>query len=225
MAAIYTPIPIKRSSKYGNNYWETYSPKMDRNVRLFSDLEYDHWVLVETNPAVVAFCEQPFEIQYFYGGTPAKSIPDMWIKFKDDSQYLVEVKYSKELNPESKNYLKTNRQITIQKSYCIEKGFRHSIRTEKDIRGNDIFLANMKMLLPYIKSRGYPIEIDQKKILNIIRSNGNRISTGMIQSSIKDIPAVRIRESIFYLLYLGIISGNLEKIPYSNNTEVWLDGC
>ena len=154
VAAIYTPVPIKRSSKYGNNYWETYSPKMNRTVRLFSDLEYDNWVLVETNPAVDVFCEQPFEIQYSYDGKPAKSIPDMWLKYKDGYQSLVEVKYSKELTPESKNYLKTDRQVNIQKSYCVEKGFNHRIRTEKDIRGDGIFLANMKMLLPYIKKQG-----------------------------------------------------------------------
>ncbi|KEP24869.1 hypothetical protein BA70_14805 [Bacillus zhangzhouensis] len=58
---MYSPINIKRSSKFGNNYWEAYSPKLKRNVRLFSDLEYDFWVLVETDPKIPNFCERPFE--------------------------------------------------------------------------------------------------------------------------------------------------------------------
>lgn len=37
---MYRPIPIKRSMKFSNNYWEVYSPKLKRNVRLFSDFEY-----------------------------------------------------------------------------------------------------------------------------------------------------------------------------------------
>lgn len=45
---MYSPINIKRSSKFGNHYWESYSPKLKRN-----DLEYDFWVLVETDPKTV----------------------------------------------------------------------------------------------------------------------------------------------------------------------------
>lgn len=223
MAFIYTPVPIKRSSKYGNNYWVTYSPKLNRNVRLFSDLEYDHWVLMETNPDVISFCEQPFEIEYFIEGKNAKSIPDMWVQYKNGSKHLVEVKYSKELMPESKNYEKAARQISIQRAYCNENGFTHYVHTEKDIRGNDILLSNMKMIIPYIKNREYTIDTDCKRVLDIIYSNHNRILTGTIHAAIKDIHQVRVRESIFRLLYQGIIFGNLDKIPYSNNTEVWLN--
>jgi hypothetical protein len=59
---MYTPLLMKRGSKYGSNYWEVYSPKVKRIIRLFSDLEYDHWVLVENNPSVTSFCEQPLRI-------------------------------------------------------------------------------------------------------------------------------------------------------------------
>ncbi|MED0708838.1 DDE-type integrase/transposase/recombinase [Aneurinibacillus aneurinilyticus] len=55
----FQPVPLKRNAHYGSNYWEVYSPKIKRNVHLFSDLEYDHWVSVETNPQIKAFCEQP----------------------------------------------------------------------------------------------------------------------------------------------------------------------
>ncbi len=60
---MYTPIPMKRSTRYGNNYWEAFSNKMNRDVRFFSDLEYDHWILVEADLDIVAFCEQPMRIQ------------------------------------------------------------------------------------------------------------------------------------------------------------------
>ncbi|WP_419873328.1 hypothetical protein [Candidatus Pristimantibacillus sp. PTI5] len=35
---MYTPIPMKRSTRYGNNSWEAFSIKMNRDVRFFSDL-------------------------------------------------------------------------------------------------------------------------------------------------------------------------------------------
>lgn len=223
METIYTPILIKRSSKYGNNYWESYSQKLNRNVRLFSDLEYDHWVLIETNPTVLTFCEQPLEIEYFYNGDIAKSIPDMWVQYKDDSQCFIEIKYSKDLSSKSKNFERTNRQINIQRSYCNELGIKHNVCTEKEIRSDGILLSNMKMLLPYIKNRVCPIDSDKKRVMDVIRFNGNKATIGMIHTSINDIESVRIRESIFYLLYQGIIFGNLDKIPYSKNTEVWFN--
>src|SRR5690349_10312224 len=89
---IYNPIPVKRSSKYCSNYWETYSPKLKRNIRLFSDLEYDHWVLVETNPDVKCYCEQPFEFRCIYNGEAVKSIPDMWIQYNSGEEHFAEIK-------------------------------------------------------------------------------------------------------------------------------------
>lgn len=66
--------------KYGSNYWVGYSYKLRRHVHFYSDLEYENWILVETNPEVEVFCEQPLRIQYFLDGKKSESIFDMWIK-------------------------------------------------------------------------------------------------------------------------------------------------
>lgn len=91
---MYSPIPIKRSSKFGNNYWEAYSPKVKRNVRLFSDLEYDFWVLIETNPQVRAFCERPLKIEQMYEGKLMKVMFDMWVEWENKNEQFVEIRYS-----------------------------------------------------------------------------------------------------------------------------------
>ncbi|KRE38153.1 hypothetical protein ASG81_19960 [Paenibacillus sp. Soil522] len=88
-------MSIKRNMRYGSNYWESFSPKLNRNVR-FSDLEYDHWVLLEANHNVKIFCEQPLRIKHLFNGELAESIFDMWVKYQDGSESFIEVKYSNE---------------------------------------------------------------------------------------------------------------------------------
>jgi hypothetical protein len=75
---MYTPLPIKRSTKYGSNYWEAMSVKMNRDVRFFSDLEYDNWILVECDPNIIRFCEQPMRIKIEWQYVWVESIFDMW---------------------------------------------------------------------------------------------------------------------------------------------------
>jgi hypothetical protein len=149
----------------------------------------------------------------------------MWIQYNNGSEYLFEVKYSKDLNLTSKNYERTIRQINIQQEFCKMKNMSHCLRTEKEIRGDGILLSNMKQLLPYTKSRLLPIETDRKKVLDLIKKLGNRSNIGTIHSTIKDITSVRIREAIFLLIYQGMICENLDKIPFSNYTEVWINDC
>jgi hypothetical protein len=93
----FQPVLLKRNGRYGSNYWEVYSPKIGRNVRLFSDLEYDHWVMVETNPKIKTFCEQPLRIVEYIDGKRHESIFDMWVQWEDGTEMFIEVKYQKDL--------------------------------------------------------------------------------------------------------------------------------
>ncbi len=223
MTKIYSPLPIKRSSKYGCNYWETYSTKLSRNVRLFSDLEYDHWVLVETDPFVKMFCEQPIELKYVFKGKVFKSIPDMWILYKDDKEIFVEVKYSKDLEPQSIKFDNTNKQINVQNFWCGAKNIESTVKTEKEIRANPILLSNLKMLIPYSKNGEILNDnITCKKILNYIKIF-SKITVRLIEEHLPEIQPSILKEFLCCMLYQGIIQGDLDRILYCNRTEVWLN--
>ena len=64
----YTPEEMPRGTHYGNNYYEVFSPKLRRTVRLFSNLEYNNYLSLEINPEVVSFCEQPYRAIIDFGG-------------------------------------------------------------------------------------------------------------------------------------------------------------
>lgn len=211
---------MNRSLKYGSNFWTGYSPKIKREVHFYSDLEYDHWILVETNPNIVSFCEQPIRIEKVIGGERAESIFDMWIKCRNGEESFVEVKYSKELDPNSIKSLRTLRQIEIQRLWCEENYYKYSVQTEKEIRGNQIFLANQRIILPYINNRTHPIDLDHYQILKII--NEGRILLKEIEQRLPTIPSARIREAIYLMIYHGKIQANINQKPLGAETEVWL---
>jgi hypothetical protein len=217
---MYSPIPMKRSSKYGNNYWEVFSPKLRRNVRLFSDLEYDHWILIESDPNITMFCEQPLRIQQLVNGELVESIFDMWVVDQKREEYFIEVKYSHDLNPLNKKSARAIRQTTAQKEWCDKHGHHHLIMTEKEIRGNPVRLANLKLIIPYLKHRLKPVETDRFQILQILKKQ--RATINEIEKLLTDIPQYRIRESIFSLIYEGKIQSDIDQKVVSSHTEVWI---
>lgn len=175
------------------------------------------------NPKIKSFCEQPVEIEYMLNNRKCKSIPAMWVLYESGEECFIYVKYSKEFEPGSEKYENTSRHLSTQKGWCEEKEITHKVYTEKEIRGNTILLSNMKMLLPYIKNRKHPIDDDKSSITEIIADSGNKATIGVIESKFSQHDPAKIREALSWMLYKGIISGNLDKIPYSNNTEVWLN--
>ncbi|CAM2777569.1 hypothetical protein PASE110613_00180 [Paenibacillus sediminis] len=65
---MFTPIPLSKSEKCGIGYWEGFSPKLRRDITLLGDLEYDHWLFVETNPSISNYCERPTLIKAITNG-------------------------------------------------------------------------------------------------------------------------------------------------------------
>ena len=56
------PVWKQPRGNYGSNFWQMYSRKLDRDVHFYSSLERDHGVIVEADPTVAWFCEQPLRI-------------------------------------------------------------------------------------------------------------------------------------------------------------------
>lgn len=84
---MYKPINMKRSTKFGSNYWEVSSPKLKRIVRLFSDLEYKNWILIEMNPQIISFCEQQLTIKGYIDRKLKKFIFGMWVLYDDTEEF------------------------------------------------------------------------------------------------------------------------------------------
>lgn len=217
---MYLPIHPKGRGRYGNNYWEVYSPKLKRIVKLYSDLEYDHWLLVEVNPKIINFCEQPKEIVCYQNGERFKSIFDMWIKQSDGFEVFIEVKYERDLDPLNPNSSRAIKQTTIQRSWCQDNCFNYEIRTETVIRSNKVLIANAKHLLPYLRNREHPIDTDAYRVTNLAK-NGP-ITLEKVFSRLSSLPQNRIEEAVYRLVFEGKMNSNISTVPIGPQTEVWV---
>ncbi|WP_391205441.1 TnsA endonuclease N-terminal domain-containing protein [Psychrobacillus sp. L4] len=156
---MYKPLIVDASKKYGNNRWVAFSHKINRMVYLFSDLEYEHWLLIESDANVVAFCEQPLKMEVLGDNKKSASIVDMWVRYKDGQETFIEVKYSKDLSKES-----VVKQINVQQLWCKANNISHEVRNERNIRSNPILLSNLKVLIKQANSR---LNNNQMEIMQI----------------------------------------------------------
>ena len=88
---MYEPVEQNSMSHFGSNFWDGYSYKVKRDVFFYSELEYDHWILVECNPKIISFCEQPRKIDGYVDDEYKESIFDMWIKWEDGKEEFLEI--------------------------------------------------------------------------------------------------------------------------------------
>lgn len=210
---LYEPLITDASKKYGNNRWLVYSNKLKRDVYLFSDLEYEHWLQVETDSYIVDFCEQPVKMEVLKNNKLQYSIVDMWVKYKNGKQLFIEIKYSKDLLKD-----KVKKQIDIQKVWCEAQQKNHLIKTEKEIKINSIHLSNLKLI---IKKVNKSLETNHE-VINLINCQ--------INSQPKTVQQVHFETKIEYnelfnticiLLYKGEIKSDLSFRYLSKSTEVW----
>lgn len=215
---MYKPIKIKRSTKYGNNYWESYSPKINRIVRFFSDLEYDNWVYIETNPDIISFCEQPLKIQINIDGKMKTSIFDMWVLYKDNTEEFIEVKYQSEIIGTSKKAIRSQKQIAAQKKWCEENSYNYCVKTDLDIRKNLTYLNTLKYIISQVKSCNEINLSDQEYILNLLKGNCLSVKDIIEISKFKSNYIMNILSN---LIYNGIIKISNPDVEFSFDTEVF----
>jgi hypothetical protein len=220
--SIYTPLPIKRNMKFGSNHWKGLSFKVKREVNFFSDLEYENWLFVETDPEIITFCEQPLKIQQFVDGEFRQSIFDMWVKKKNGEEEFREIKYSSCLQPGNSKYDKTLRQITTQKEWCRINNFAHSVITEKELRKNRTLLENKRMMVPYFREFHNCKKEELELVLSDVKSDMKRI--GEIIASLANIPSNKVFTCLMYLIYEGKLLADFNHIPINQNMEVRANG-
>lgn len=210
---MFTPINKDFSKKYGNNRWSSYSIKLQRDVHLSSNLEYDNWLSVECDPYIINFCEQPFEIKQVIDEKICSSIPDMWILYADGTEEIREVKYERDIRE-----VRVQRQIKTQQTYCKDKGIVHRVITDKDIRSNQNLLSNYKTLVMILKNHSsYDFSIHDS-LINLINFNALSIENIALKLSI---PVNQLIPNVAFLLFNGTISADLNRNFFGKKLEVY----
>jgi hypothetical protein len=193
------PVWVQPQNNYGSNRWVVFSPKLDRIVILYSDLERDHWVLVEADSTIVLFCEQPLRISVRLPSGTVQTVFDMWLKFRDGHEELREVKYKDQLEDSPR----AKRQLEAQATWTSLVSFRYSLVTEEVIRANPVFLANWKRILPYLGPRS---RADLRRETDHIRSLLAKfvaLPIGQIESKLSHLDCMLVRTALYKLIHAG----------------------
>lgn len=214
---MYNPIPLNKSQRCGVGYWEGLSPKLRRDVTLLGDLEYDHWILIETNPNIISYCERPIQLSSLINGKIVHSIPSVWVKYSDDSESLIKVRYSKSNPIKSKSI---DQEIANEQQWCKDKNMGYCVVTENDIRSNALLLSNKRLIVSMVSNRLIPIDTDIFQITHFI--NNQKVTLNKMFESFS-IPDSRIIEGICWLLFKGVLRSNLDQVPIGSKLEVWLN--
>jgi TnsA endonuclease N terminal len=215
---MYQPLTMNRSKKFGSEFWHGKSYKVKRDVNFFSNLEYEHWLLVENDPRIINFCEQPLEIKFFYEGKLRSSIFDMWVKYNNGLEEFREIKYESHLKVEHADYKKTKKQLTIQREWCEMKGFAYSVQTEVLIRENLLYIDNCRMLISHVRMvRPKHVALLQG-ILDLLIINSHSIKE--ICDTFQHISSIDVQITIFLGIYLGKIAAPIKDKQITQFMEV-----
>jgi hypothetical protein len=214
-----SPVWVLPQNRYGSNRWIAYSPKLKRAVILYSDLEYDHWVLVEATSSIKSFCEQPRRVRIQLPSGLVTTVFDMWILWDSGRQEYREVKYRHELQNAVMGS-RVRRQIEAQKKWCEIDRVDHTIMTDELIRANPIFLANWKIILSHLactQAIDYRSHIESVEFL--LQKNGGSTLRD-IERSFTNADRTLIRASVFSLIHRGHLKASLDAHPLDALTKI-----
>ncbi|MDP2381568.1 MAG: hypothetical protein Q8N00_02060 [Nitrospirota bacterium] len=217
--SLQSPVWKQPRGCYGSNYWTVYSPKLKRDVNLYSNLERDNWVLVESNPQIIWFCEAPVRIRIKIAGHDTQTIPDMFVRFRDGREEYQEIKYARDLERLEMNGQRT-RQILGQETWCALAGANHRVVTDLVIRANPLYLTNWKCVLAHLASAARLNDVPERD--NVISTIAGRSVWRLaeLEQACFPLQPQMARLIVFQLLHQGEVVAPLDTCPLNGALEI-----
>ncbi len=217
---MFKPLKIKRSSKFGSNFWEVFSVKENRIIQLYGDLQYYYWILIEADPKIRNFCESPIVPKYLKLGKEREPYFDAWILWEDNSEEFIKIHRLCDLNHINSSYESTLKILNLKEKWCKENGFKFSIKTENEIKCNLVLLENLKHIISFTRNKSYEVEIDTRKVIKAVYKGLDTII--QIEQFLSEIPKYRVKEAIYWLIFKGRLLSDINIKSLSPNTKVWI---
>lgn len=162
-------MPIRKiKAGYCNLTAKVPSVKINRMADAESSLERDFLLILETDPNVTSFEEQPLTIEFVDSKDKIFSYtPDALVHYHNKPSILYEVKYRQEI---AKNWFKLKPKFRAAIRFSREQAWRFKIVTEKEIRTprlkNLEFLSHFSRTISPIESATRASLLDTLRELN-----------------------------------------------------------
>lgn len=201
-------IPTNRRSLTGF----VASRRDGRMVASESSLERDLLVLLDFDPAVERYEEQPVRIEYRDArGRRRTYTPDVLVHFRQDvaangvslSPLLYEVKYREDL---SENWPQIKPKVRAGRDYARGRGWRFHIITEREIRTP--YLESAKFLRQY--RRLQPGDAERRLLLDRLREMGESDpETLLLAIHQEPVRRAELLPTLWHLVAVGDIHADL----------------
>jgi hypothetical protein len=209
-----TNMPVRKIPRYGaqKNIGKFASVKTGRIAWYESLLERDYMYLLDFDPEVTYWHEQPLKIRYVLDGKTHFYTPDLEVHRKSTKQ-IVEVKTEDQIATGKWDVL-----FRIARSICEEEGYEYLVVTDKMIRQQPK-LDNIKILWKYARTPLHP----QYQLLcaEFFARNEAEFELGDLLRFLK--PKGVSEQVVYALLFWGVLDFDLTK-PLNQFTSIRLTG-
>lgn len=210
------PVWKQPRGSYGNNFWQMYSWKLDRDVHFYSSLERDHGVILEADPNVAWFCEQPLRVRIKLDGRDHETVIDMLVHFMNGRKQYREVKYASDVD-NLLNDSRLARQLSAQQEWATVTTNEYKIVTDQEIRENLLFLRNWKQILAYIAPyASYDLAPLETEVLAAFDERESW-SLGQLARSLFHRNRQTVKAAIFSLIHCGLCRAPLDLFPITDS--------
>ncbi|WP_408034619.1 TnsA endonuclease N-terminal domain-containing protein [Tenacibaculum aestuarii] len=208
-------IKLKKFSLSG----QITSQKNNSIIQFESSLERDYSILLEFQPNIKCYLEQPMIINYKEGKRGRKYIPDFFVQELDSeiNGRVVEVKYQKELF-EKRDILKCK--FEAARKFCFENNLKFEVVTENEIRTE--YLKNCKFLWKYRFNNSVINWTDIDLILYLFEEKEKVTPNQIMELTKDDFKKAELLYLTWFLLSSGYVSCNMNKL-INMNTILWID--
>jgi hypothetical protein len=190
--------------------------------RYESSLERDLMELLRFDSSVENFKAQPVTIEYVRkDGTLGKYTPDGYFEYKRDMALpptLFEVKYRADFRDGWKQLLPKFR---AAKRYCIERGWRFEVFTEREIRTQ--YLENIRFLTSF-RSVAINDELVHKILLHLFdlkETDPELLLTTICRDKNN---RAKLIPTLWFLIVRGDIGIDLDQ-SLNMRSKIWTTGC
>jgi len=202
-----------------NSLWYVYSPRSQTDWVLRSDLEWDHFVLVESDPTIVSCSYEPAKQNLSLDGKMMDIPVDAIITYSDGSVEWRRVRFAGgERDEQSPAMRQLNERIAAAKF----AGVAYRLWTEESIRCNAIRLSNWRRAIAWMAAaRDRSLAAYQDELRQALRSE-NSLTLGQIESMFGEASFGLYAAAAFGELQRGIYVSNLDEMPLSLHTVIQL---
>lgn len=208
---------VRERGRRAHNLWYHYSPRLQRDVILKSDVEFAHFCWVEADPQVSRYQLEPPAVTVVVGTEAVRTRFDAFVEFRAAPPELREIKVAEESLSESEV-----KQKAAQVQAATDAGFRYVRITKQDLAPHALLIRNWRCALAHQAAcRGLLLAPFEEEILAAARLSKNSSLEELLRKTNPDLRG-RFLAALFGLLQTARVHSDISTKPLCAATRLWL---